>query len=108
MSALVARRLLHGYNPRNLKIHYGTRSQRQRRMLDFKLLKPGARRSVQFVDMRIQEVDADATDRPDLTEVRHRAYLEAFLGQGALKCGFADLTPTREAMLQTLRGYTGP
>jgi penicillin V acylase-like amidase (Ntn superfamily) len=96
------------YDPRSLEIHYCTRSQRQRRTLDFASLKLGGRRSVQFVDMRMQGMDAGNLNWQDLTEARHRAYLEAFLGQETLKRGFADLTPTIEPMLRTLRRYAAP
>jgi len=94
------------YDPVNLAIHYRTRSQPQRRTLDFRTLKLADRRSAQFAGIQTRVASSSRPDWQELTEARHRAYLEAFLGQESVRRGFADLTQSIEPMLQVLRGYT--
>jgi hypothetical protein len=94
------------YDPVNLAIHYRTRSQPQRCTLNLKTLSLANRRSTQFVDIQTRVASSGTPDWQELTEARHRAYLEKFLGQESLRRGFADMTPSIEPMLQLLRGHT--
>ena len=100
------------YDFTNRRIHYRTRSHPPERMLDLKSMDFACGRPVQFFSLRprsdISErfqpaLPAAAPAFQDLSEARHRRYVEAYLAQGWLKQGFGDMTPLLEAMLLHLR-----
>jgi len=88
------------------RIHYRTESNPQRRTLELKTLDFACARSVKFVDMQANASATGALILLDLSEVRHRRYLEAFLAQESLKQAFSDLTAMIEPVLLMLRGNT--
>jgi choloylglycine hydrolase len=96
------------YEPRKLKIHFFTQGRPQRQTLEFVRRELARRRTVQFADLQSPTTNPGGVTWEDLTEARHRAYLEAFLGMDELKRRFADLTPIIEPTLRTIRGFTGP
>ena len=94
------------YDVSGRQIHYRTQSNPQRRTLELKTLDFACARSLKFVDMLANPSAAGALDFLDLSEARHRKYLEAFLAQESLKRALGDLTPMMEPLLLVLRGYT--
>ena len=89
------------------QIQYRTRSQPETRRIDLKALDFSGGRPVQFVD--IQALPAAGAGLPfaELTEARHRQYLEAFFALPTVTLTLGDLTQLREGLLMTLRTY-GP
>jgi hypothetical protein len=63
-------------------------------------------RAVQFVDIQAKPAAPQGLPVEDLTEARHRKYLESFYSQASLKEKLGDLKPLAEGLLLTLRGYT--
>jgi choloylglycine hydrolase len=103
------------YDVSNRRIHYRTRSHPQERTLDLKSMDFTCGRPVQFFHLHPRSTDFDrfqpalpaaAPGFQDLSEAKHRRYLEAYMGQGWLKQGFGDMTPLMEAMLLHLRADT--
>lgn len=103
------------YDFTNRRIYYRTRSHPQERMLDLKGMDFACGRPVQFFSLRARydmserfqpALPAAAPAFQDLSEARHRRYVEAYLAQGWLKQGFGDMTPLLEAMLVHLRTDT--
>jgi choloylglycine hydrolase len=94
------------YDVSGRQIHYRTRTNPQQRMVDLKVFDFSCSRPVQFVDIHTKPSATGALEFQELSETRHRKYLEEFLGQESLKQAMGDLMPTIEKQLQTLRGYT--
>ncbi len=88
------------------RIHYLARSHQQIRMLDFKSLDFSRSRPVQFLDLQAKTSAPNALALQDLTEARHRQYLERFCGQESVKQAFGELGPIVDAQLQVLRTFT--
>jgi len=88
------------------KIHYCTRSNDRKRSVDLKSLDFSGARAVQFVDIQAKPAAPQGLPVEDLTEARHRKYLESFYSQASLKEKLGDLKPLAEGLLLTLRGYT--
>jgi choloylglycine hydrolase len=87
------------------KIHYCTRRNDRKRSVDLKSLDFSGARAVQFVDIQAKSAAAQGLPFEDLTEARHRKYLESFYSQESLKEKLGDLRPLAEGLLLTLRGY---
>ena len=103
------------YDVTNRRIHYRTRSHPQERTLDLKSMDFACGGPVQFFSLlpcstspeRFQPaLSVAAPEFQDLTEARHRRYVEGYLAHGWLKRGFGDMTPVMEAMLLHLRADT--
>jgi hypothetical protein len=103
------------YDVANRRIHYRTRSHLQERTLDLKGMDFAGGHSVQFFNLRSQTDDAirfqpalaDPTPAfQDLSEARHRRYVEGYLAQVWFRRGFGDMSPLMEAMLLHLRNDT--
>jgi choloylglycine hydrolase len=89
------------------RIHFLTRSNPRRRVLDLRALDFEPGRPVFFVDI---QADPSTQGKPafqELTESLHREHLQRFLGQESLQRRFGNVLPIVEPLLQTLRGY-GP
>jgi phytoene dehydrogenase-like protein len=94
------------YDVSGRQIHYRSQSNPQRRTLEMKTLDFSCARSVQFVDIQAKRSSAGTLDFQDLSETRHRKYLEAFFTRESLKRAFGDPAPMIEPLLLVLRGYT--
>jgi penicillin V acylase-like amidase (Ntn superfamily) len=88
------------------RIHYRTASNPQRRTLELKSLDFAQARAARFVDIRANPSLVGTLEFADLTEARHRRYLETFCAQPSLKQAMGDLTPMIELQLLRLRSYT--
>ena len=88
------------------QIHYRTRTNPTTRTLDLKSLDFSAAHPVQFVAIQAAPAAGAGLPWAELTEARHRQYLEAFLLKPAVAQTFGDLKPMQEGLLLTLRGYT--
>jgi choloylglycine hydrolase len=93
------------YDVSGRQIHYRTQTNPRQRTLEMKSLDFSCARSVQFVDIQANRSATGALDFQDLSEARHRKYLEAFLAQESLKQTLGDLAPRIEPMLLMLRSY---
>jgi penicillin V acylase-like amidase (Ntn superfamily) len=93
------------YDVSGRQVHYRTQTNPQQRTLEMKSFDFSCARSVQFVDIQANCSAAGTLDFQDLSEARHRQYLEAFLAQESLKQALGDLTPRIESLLLALRGY---
>lgn len=94
------------YDVSGRQVHYRTRSNSQQRTLEMKGLDFSRCPTAQFVDIRANPSATGALDFQDLSETRHRKWLETFLTQESVKGAFGDPTPMIEPLLLTLRGYT--
>jgi penicillin V acylase-like amidase (Ntn superfamily) len=103
------------YDVSNRRIHYRTRSHPQERTLDLNRMDFARGLLVQFFNLRPRTPDSvrfqPALPAPtpafqELSETRHRRYVEQYLSQAWLKRGFGDMTPLKEAMLLHLRDDT--
>jgi hypothetical protein len=88
------------------QIHYRTLSSPQWRTLALNSLDLAHARTVKFVDIHAASSAARRPDWAELTEARHREYLEAFFAQESLKKAMGDLTPMIEPFLLGMRGCT--
>jgi len=88
------------------QIHYRTRSNPQARTIDFKSLDFAGGRPVQFAGIQTSPAAGAGLSFVELTEPRHRQYLEAFFSQPSVTQTLGDLTLLREGLILTLRGYT--
>lgn len=88
------------------QIHYRTLSSPQWRTLALNSLDLAHARTVKFVDIRAASSAARRPDWAELTEARHRKYLETFFAQESLKKAMGDLTPMIEPLLLGMRGCT--
>lgn len=87
------------------RIHFRIKSNPKRRTLELKDLDFACTGPVKFADAQAKPSADGAVDFLDLSEERHRKYLEALLGRESLKEKFGDQTATIESMLRILRGY---
>lgn len=93
------------YDVPGRKIHYRTRSNRDIRTLDLKALDFSPEHGVRFADIQAKPVNGQVQFQ-ELTDARHRKYLESFYGQESLKEKMGDLTLLTEALIFTLKSYT--
>ena len=87
------------------QIHYRTRTNSKVRTIDLKSLDFSGGRPVQSVDIQTAPVEGAGLPFAELTEARHRQYLEAFFSQPSVTQTLGDLKPLREGLIMTLRGY---
>lgn len=88
------------------QIHYRIASSLQRRTLSLSSFDLDRARTVRFADIRTSPSAAGNLDFAELTEARHRKYLEAFFGQESFKKALGDFTPQIDSILANLRTYT--
>ena len=94
------------YDVSGHRIHYRTQRNPQQRTLEMKTVDFSCGRAEQFVDIQANASTTGTLDFQDLSEARHRKYLEAFFAQESAKGAFGDPTPMIEPLLLVLRGYT--
>ena len=94
------------YDVTGREIHFCTRSNDRRRKVDLKLIDFSCARPARFLNIQTRPAAAPGTEFEDLTEARHRQYLENFYSLQSLKDKLGDLEPMVEGLLLTLRGYT--
>jgi choloylglycine hydrolase len=93
------------YDVTSRQIHYRTRSHPQERVLALKQIDFACGRAVRFFNLR-RETGDGTPEFQDLTEAKHRQYVQTYLTQPWVKQQFGDMTPFVEAMLVHLRGYS--
>jgi penicillin V acylase-like amidase (Ntn superfamily) len=93
------------YDVPGRRILYRTRNNTKERSLDLKALNFSCARPLQFASIEAGANDSGKLAFQDLTEAKHRTYLESFLHQESLRRDFGDLTPLMEGLLLTLRSY---
>lgn len=95
------------YDVTGRQIHYRTRSNRTTRVIDFKALDFAPGRPVLFANIQTTpQGEAKTPALSELTESRHREYLQHFFGQPAVTQAFGDLSPVVEGLVLTLRTYS--
>jgi choloylglycine hydrolase len=92
------------YDVAGRQIHFRTRSNPRERTVVFKELSFAASSAPQFVDVKLGPVDGRLSFL-ELTEARHREYLEHFYNMPSMKETMGDLSPLVEGLLMTLRSY---
>ncbi len=88
------------------QIHFRSRSHPEARAIKFSDLNFSPSGPVQFADLQAKTTEAGALKFQDLTEARHRQYLQAFIAQDDLKKRLGDLSLLMEAQLLALKSYT--
>jgi penicillin V acylase-like amidase (Ntn superfamily) len=86
-------------------IHYRTLSHPDEQALDLRQLDFSCRSDVRFFDLSSRPQGKNQPAFSDLTELKHRKYLERYLSQKWVKDQFGDLRLFVEGMLLNLRSY---
>jgi choloylglycine hydrolase len=89
------------------RIYYRTRGNPQARTVDFKSIDFSAASSFRFVDIQASPVPGQSLPFEELTEARHRKYLEALCARESVRRNLGDLRPLLEGLVMILRTYAG-
>jgi len=88
------------------EIHYRTAGNPRTRSVRLGSFDFAHARTARFANIQAGPSTAGHLDFVELTEARHRQYLEAFFAQESLKKGLGDFTPRIDSYLAGLRAYT--
>jgi len=94
------------YDISTRQIHFRTRSNPQKRQVDFKTLDFACTRPTQYVDIQANASSSGVLEFHELSEAEHQKYVEHFFAQKSLKRTVGDMTSMVKPLLLTLRGYT--
>jgi penicillin V acylase-like amidase (Ntn superfamily) len=92
------------YDVKQRQIHYRTRSRPEERVLDLNQMDFACHAPVKFFSLRLQ-TGSGAPAFAELSEAKHRAYLESYLAQDWVKKQFGDMKMFVEFALLNLRSY---
>ena len=87
------------------RIHFCTRGNQQARVIDLKSVDFSGARAAQYVDIQAPPAADGTLPLADLTDARHRQYLERLSAQPSLKQNLGDLSPMMEGLFLTLQSY---